>query len=195
MEHKRNAETLKKNIQDRKQHLGAGRWPFVLAIWMGWLPLNFASLSAHIFRPAKRAVHRRTWTLAILLLVTAGLGRGLPARDKGLHELMLEILYVHGLPVTMVETNHGPLWVVIDTGAEASILDDALWRRDQTLCLQIQKQSVCSTPLRASQVPQFLRLQTVAQPPQIKAVIGNDILRQFEKLLVDYRNGVIRLTL
>jgi hypothetical protein len=194
MELKARATTLKKNMVGGKPLLRAVGRPLVLALALGRLPLYFASLSAIVARPAKRAVRRRTCSLAILLLVAAGLGRGLPPRDKGVDELMLQILYVHDLPVTMVETNHGPIWVVIDTGAEASILDDALWRSNQTLCLQVQKQSVCGTALRASQVPQFARLQTMSKPPQIKAVIGNDILRQFEKLLVDYRNGIIRLT-
>jgi hypothetical protein len=194
MELNASPETRSKNLDGGKPPLRAVRRLLVLALALGRLPVFFASLSALVVRPANRAVHWRTWTFAISLLAIAGLARGLPPRDKGIDELMVEILYVHDLPVTMVETNHGPLWVVIDTGAEASILDDALWQGDQTLCLRVQKQSVCGTPLRASQVPQFTRLQSAARPPQIKAVIGNDILRQFEKLLVDYRNGVIRLT-
>ncbi len=194
MELKRIAETGKKNIHGGKPLYSAARRTLTLTLAMLWLPSYFAGFSAFVARAAKRAVLRRTLSLAILLLTTAGLSLGVSPRVKGLDELIVEILFVHDLPVTMVETNHGPLWVVIDTGAEASILDDALWRSDQTLCLRVQKQSVCGTALRASQVPQFARLQTVSQPPQIKAVIGNDILRQFEKLLVDYRNGIIRLT-
>lgn len=155
---------------------------------------HFAGSLAFVLRRPAWPLRPTTRIVLLALVTTAALGRGLGrSRVKGLNELVIQIRFVHGVPTIMAETNYGPLWVVIDTGAEASILDDGLCGKGQALCLRINNKNLCGIPLCASQVPQFTRLQSIEGPPKIKALIGNDILRKFDHVLIDYRNGSIRL--